>query len=361
MVTHIRYLIILIVVLMVPFNIVQAESKGEQELLFFLSGGPVYHQVTSEDGVQENDFLLTADILYSYLKGDYRFLAEYVLSTHESELERFQLGWQFEEETIAWLGRYHSPARYWNSAYHHGQYLQTSITRPLIEKFEDEGGIVASHSTGLMLNTLRKLQDVDAFQVLVSLGKTAVIDNDQLNPFDLLDVGAGNKASAALRLAYLPDQFGENQFGLILNWSRLMVGDSVIAEQQGLQRVDQGIVGAYVDWRSKDWRIIANLTYVDNQMIKQVQNQTDTFYTAYFQAEYEINQDWRVFGRLEDTYEGDNSEYLALFPSAVLQREMLGLRYDFYKKHALTLELSNITTQFAEFDQAWLQWSAVFP
>ncbi len=114
-------------------------------------------------------------------------------------------------------------------------------------------------------------------------------------------------------------------------------------------------------WRRKDWRILFNLTYVDNQMIKQVQDQTDTFYTAYLQGEYEIKQDWKVFGRLEDIYEGDNSDYLALFPSAVIQREMLGLRYDFYKNQALTLELSNITTQLAEFDQAWLQWSAVFP
>ena len=361
MATHTRYWIIFIVALLVPFNMVQAESEGEQELLFFLSGGPTYHQVTSEDGVQENDFLFTADILYSYLKGDFRFLAEYVLSTHESELERLQFGWQFEEETIAWLGRFHSPARYWNSAYHHGQYLQTSITRPLIEKFEDEGGIVATHTSGLMLESTRKLQDVDAFQALVSLGKTAVIDNNQLTPFDLLDTSSENKAAVALRLAYLPDQLDENQFGLTFNWSRLVVGDSLIAQQQGLQSVDQSIVGAYVDWRSQGWRILANLTYLSNLMKKQTQEQTDTFYTAYFQAEYEFNQAWRFFGRIEDTSDEDNSEYLMLFQSAIIQRKMLGLRFDFYKNQALTLELSNLKTQSVEFDQAWLQWSAVFP
>ncbi|NOQ91014.1 MAG: hypothetical protein GQ549_08740, partial [Gammaproteobacteria bacterium] len=177
----------------------------------------------------------------------------------------------------------------------------------------------------------------------------------------LLDTSSKNKAAIAIRLAYLPDQLGENQFGLILNWSSLAVDGSLTAEQQGLQRVDQGIVGAYVDWRSRDWRILSNLTYVTNQMNKQVQDQTDTFFAAYFQAEYEVNQDWKVFGRVEDTASVDDSEYLALFPSAVLQREMLGLRFDFYKNHALTVEVSNIKIQSEDFEQVWLQWSAVLP
>lgn len=361
MITHTRCLIILIVALMAQLNIVQADDEGQQELLFFLSGGPTYHQITSEDGIQENDIILTADVLYGYQKGNFRFLAEYILSTEESELERFQLGLQIGENNTGWLGRFHSPARYWNAAYHHGQYLQTSITRPLIEKFEDEGGILPAHVTGLMLETIHELQGTDGFLTTVSLGATAVIGDQELIPFDLLDASSKHKAAVDIRLAYLPDQLGENQFGLLLNWSNLVVDDSPIAELQGLQRVEQGIIGVYVDWRRQNWRILSNLTYVDNHMIKQAQNNADTFFAAYLQAEYEFNQAWTFFGRIEDTTGADNSEYLALFPSAVTKREMLGLRFDFYINHALTLEVSNIETQMVDFDQAWLQWSAVFP
>jgi hypothetical protein len=361
MTTHIRYWIIFVVALMTPFNAVQAESEGQQELLFFLSGGPIYHHISAEDGLQENNFILGVNVIYSYLKDDFRFLGEYILSTEESELERFQLGWQADEDTVGWIGRFHSPSRYWNSAYHHGQYLQTSITRPLIEKFEDEGGILPSHVSGLMLETTHKLQGSAGFQAIFSFGATSVIGDHELVPFDLLDASSKHRAAVDIRLAYLPDQLGENQYGLILNWSNLVVDGSEIAEQQGLQRVEQGIIGAYVDKRRQEWRILASLAYVANHMIKQVDNQNDSFFMAYFQAEYELNPDWKIFGRVEDTAGVDNSEYFELFPNVVTERQMLGLRFDFYKNHALTVELSKVKTQPADFDQVWLQWSAVLP
>ena len=361
MAIYTRYWIILTAVLMIPFSALQAESEGQQELLFFLNGGPVYHPVTSEDGLQENNFIVAADVLYSYLKGDFRFLTEYILSTEESELERFQFGWQLEDDTIGWLGRFHSPSRYWNSVYHHGLYLQTSITRPLVEKFEDEGGILPMHVSGVMLEATHKLQGIDAFQTVFSFGASSVIGEHELVPFDLLDAGSEHRAAVDLRLAYLPDQLGENQFGLLLNWSNMVVDGNHIAEQQGLESVEQSVIGAYVDWRRQEWRILANLTYVSNQMNKQIQEQTDTFVAAYFQAEYEVNQDWKVFGRVEDTNGVDSSEYFELFPAAVIERQMLGLRFDFYKNQALTLELSNVKTQTEDFNQAWLQWSAVLP
>ncbi|RKZ69067.1 MAG: hypothetical protein DRQ44_03530 [Gammaproteobacteria bacterium] len=361
MAIYTRYWILFIVALTAPFHDVSAGHDSHQGLLVFLNGGPVYNQVTSEDGIQENNFILGTDIIYSYLKGDFRFLAEYILSTEESELERFQLGWQADEDTIGWLGRFHSPSRYWNSAYHHGLYLQTSITRPLVEKFEDEGGIVPTHVSGLMLEAMHKLQGTAGFQTTFSFGATSVIGEHELEPFDVLDARSGHEAAVDLRLAYLPDQLGENQFGLLLNWSNMVVDGNHIAEQQGLESVEQGSVGVYADWRKQDWRILANLTYITNQMIKQVQEQTDSFSAVYIQAEYELNQDWKVFGRIEDTAGADNSEYLELFPFAVLERQMLGLRFDFYTNNALTVELSNVKLQADEFGQAWLQWTAVLP
>jgi len=361
MIIFARFWIRIALVLMIPFGALMAESEGQQELLFFLSGGSTYHQITSDNDRQENDFILAADIIYSYLKDDYRFLAEYILSTEESELERFQFGWQADEDVLLWAGRFHSPARYWNSAYHHGQYLQTSISRPLAEKFEDEDGILPTHVTGVMLETTQKLQGADGLHTIFSLGTTSVIGDQELIPFDLLDANSKNKIAFDLRLAYLPDQLGENQIGLLFNWSDIMVDDSKIAEQQELQGVEQRIVGLYLDWRKEKWRVLSNLIYVDNQMEKQSGIQSDAFSTIYFQSEYEVNQDWKIFGRLEDTSGVSNSEYLDLFPDAVIQREMIGLRFDIFKNHALTLEVSNLKTQSENLDQLWLQWSAVLP
>ncbi|RDH85733.1 MAG: hypothetical protein DIZ80_02050 [endosymbiont of Galathealinum brachiosum] len=357
----IRYGILSVILLIFSIKAVQAESDAQQDLLFFLNAGPVYHQITSEDGIEENDFTFGAGILYSYLETDLRFLAEYFISTEESELERLQMGWQVDDDVIGWLGRFHSPSLYWNSVYHHGRYLQTSISRPLAEKFEDEGGVFPTHVSGFMFEGGYKLQGMSAIQSTLSFGLTSVIDDHGLVPFDLLDANNKSKNAVDVRIAYLTDQLGENQFGLTMSWASLVVGDNDVAVQQGLQRVDQSKVGAYVDWSMQEWRILSNLTYINNQMINQLQNKTDSFSTAYFQAEYKVDHDWIFFGRVEDTYSADNSDYLQLFPSAIVEREMLGLRFDFYKNHALTVEFSNIKLQSGDFGQAWLQWSAVFP
>lgn len=361
MVIHIRNLIIFITVLIAPFNIVQAESEGQHELLFFLSANHVHNSFTSEEGQQYDDIVLSADVIYGYVKSDFRFLTEYILSTYESELERFQLGWQADENNIGWVGRFHSPSSYWNAAYHHGQYLQTSVTRPLIARFEDEGGIVPTHVTGLMLETMHDLQGSASFQTTVSFGKTSVIGDLELIAFDLLDASSKHREGVDIRLAYLPDQFDDNQFGLLLKWSDLVVDDSPIAELQGLEQVEQAVIGAYVDWRIRDGKVLANLSYLNNQMIKQAQEQTDTFFAAYLQAEYIFNQKWTVYGRVEDTPGAEDSEYLELFPFAIIERQMLGLRFDFYSNNALTLEVSNVATQSISSDQVWFQWSAVLP
>ena len=80
---------------------------------------------------------LQADALLSLQKGPFKLFGEYLLSDHEGDLERFQLGWQLSGDTVIWIGRFHQPTSVWNHDHHHGQYLQTSITRPAIDEWED--------------------------------------------------------------------------------------------------------------------------------------------------------------------------------------------------------------------------------
>ena len=98
----------------------------------------------------------------------------------------------------------------------------------------------------------------------VSFGAAAIIDRTELKPFDLLDPGSSNRAVAAMRHAYLPDQLDENQIGLILSWSDLEVDGSHSAEQQGLRHVEQVSIGAYLDWRWQDWRSLSSVAPVIN-------------------------------------------------------------------------------------------------
>jgi hypothetical protein len=360
-------LILLAIVLMSFFIAPQARPEGEHEFLLFLSGGPTYNEVTPESGPDGSDFAAAADVVYSYTNDRFRFLGEAIAATSESELERFQLGWQTGEDTTGWIGRFHSPSRYWNAIYHHGQYLQPTITRPLIEQFEDDGGVLPTHITGFMLDTSTELRRESGLQTVFSIGTAPVIGENALEPFDLLESDSDYGAAIDLRIAYLPDLFGDNQAGIIMSWADLKIDANPTAEQLGLQRVEQYTIGAYLDWRWHDLRILSSVAFVNNQDELQTQTLNDEFVSGYIQAEYDFHQNWILYGRLEESSGTEDSLYLTLFPNTIADRQVLGLRFDFARLQALTLEVSRTIefagadTQTDRFGQALLQWSTVLP
>ena len=335
MTLYTRYWILSAIVLTALLNSPQALPKGQHDLLLFLSGGPAYNEVSPESGPDGTEFVADADIVYSYTNGRFKILGEYLLSTDESELERLKLGWH-EADTIGWIGRFHSPSRYWNSTYHHGQYMQTSISRPLIEQFEDDGGVLPTHITGLMVETMSSLRGSSGLQTTVSFGAGPSIGKDQLQPVDLLDPDSNHGAAADLRLGYLPDQLGDNQVGLIMVWN----------------------------W--PNWNVVGTVVYVNNQDKLQTRTLDDTFTSGYIQAQYSFHPDWILYGRLEESNDAEDSLYLTLFPNTIADRQVLGLRFDFTRNQALTLEVARVI-EFAEadtqdrFGQAMLQWSTVLP
>jgi len=67
----------------------------------------------------------------------------------EVDLERMQIGYTASDALTLWAGRFHTPIGWWNTAYHHGANLQTSLTRPRFLDFEDRGGVLPVHSVGL--------------------------------------------------------------------------------------------------------------------------------------------------------------------------------------------------------------------
>ena len=65
-----------------------------------------------------------------------------------TDLERIQAGYTFNDQLTAWVGRFHAPYGYWNTGFHHGAQIQTSIMRPRFIDFEDKGGLLPAHVMG---------------------------------------------------------------------------------------------------------------------------------------------------------------------------------------------------------------------
>lgn len=64
------------------------------------------------------------------------------------ELERAIIRYDYNDYFKMSFGRYHTPVGYWNTAFHHGAWLQTTISRPEMVKFG--GTFIPVHFVGLL-------------------------------------------------------------------------------------------------------------------------------------------------------------------------------------------------------------------
>jgi len=73
-----------------------------------------------------------------------------------TDLERFQVGYQFNDEATVWVGRFHTPYGYINTALHHGVWLADALRRPKFANFEDHGGVMPGHTVGVWLTGAKR-------------------------------------------------------------------------------------------------------------------------------------------------------------------------------------------------------------
>src|SRR6185437_12183959 len=67
-------------------------------------------------------------------------------------LERSVIRYDYSDYFKISAGRYHTPISYWNTAYHHGLWLQTTISRP--EMIQFGGRLLPVHFVGLLAQGL---------------------------------------------------------------------------------------------------------------------------------------------------------------------------------------------------------------
>ena len=65
------------------------------------------------------------------------------------DVERYLLTYSHNDYFSISAGRYHTAIGYYNTAYHHSTWLQTTTGRPLLFAFEDQGGILPIHNVGV--------------------------------------------------------------------------------------------------------------------------------------------------------------------------------------------------------------------
>jgi hypothetical protein len=211
------------------------------------------------------------------------------------------------------VGRYHTPINYWNTAFHHGQWLQTTITRPEMIRFGSQflpvhfvGGLVegAVPAGGWNLN----------YKAGLGNGRSKVTSRAG-------DAGDSNDDLAWLGAVFVkPDR----AYGLELGAS--VYGDAVTIDGVG-EAFDEQIVAGYVVWHKETPEVLAEFAGVRH---RDPTTSNVTWSSAYYvQVAYRLPREdapWKPYYRFEHVGKDEDDRALAAVPE--LDMSTLGLRYD---------------------------------
>jgi len=97
------------------------------------------------------------------------------------DVERVLLKYEFANWLKISGGRGHTALGYWNQRYHHGVWLQTTVNRPILYRFEDQGGILPVHFVGVEVAGLLKFNAGQITYIAnVANGRGKITDEVQL-------------------------------------------------------------------------------------------------------------------------------------------------------------------------------------
>src|SRR6266480_1733225 len=249
------------------------------------------------------------------------------------DLERAQLGYQFADSATVWLGRFHTPYGYYNTAFHHGQQIATSLRRPRFIQFEDQGGIMPAHTVGAWLTGSQRVGD-EKVTYDVFIGNSQRIQDHTLDMNN-----AGNTHGSTI--------MGGN-LGLLLSgaFDGLKVGVDVF--QTRIQDEDQSpsyitqlrSYGAYAAYDTDSWEDIAEFHVFSNQ---DVTGRTGTHHSdaGFVQLGYRAGR-YTPYARYErGAFQQSDDYFFAQASGSSYYRTALGLRFDVDLVSALKLELAD--------------------
>ena len=250
------------------------------------------------------------------------------------DLERLQLGYTVSDALTVWLGRFHTPYGVWNTWYHHGAQLQTSIFRPRMLDFEDRGGFLPDHSVGAW-----------------ATGKTSF--GPGKITYDAYLTNGPSIRERTLDFGAFTDNDGNKLLGFNIGYepagalSGLVVGAHGFGANAGaydpngamLSKSRLRMFGGYFGYDSDNWDAIGEYYRFANSDLGTGARHTSS--AGFVQVGRHFGA-WTPFVRYERAALDSNDPFFASQKAGrSYRRTSLGLRYDIDSNSAFKIELSN--------------------
>jgi hypothetical protein len=265
-----------------------------------------------------------SEVVFQFEEGD----------EQEIDVERIILKYEYADWLNISAGRGHTAIGYWNHTYHHGRWLYTTIDRPVIFRFEDEGGILPVHFVGLEVMGRINL-DIGNLTYTADLANGRGRTNTKVQLVD----DANDSKLGSFMFTFEPDMTPGFGFGGNVIFDHIP-NNPVVGRLNDTQEIIAGGHAFYID---NKFELIAEYQYVDHNSIFD-----NSHWGGYFQASYKLGK-FQPYYRY-DILEIDSRD--TFFASASdIDQHTFGIRYDWFSFAAVKFEYrhanSSISTQGA--------------
>lgn len=291
-------------------------------------------EVTDDHGTANPNTFALGDfdfIITSHLAENIDFFNESIIefedNTTEIDIERLYLKYSLSNLFNIIAGRIHTPLGYWNTAFHHGKWFQTTATRPLVMEFEHVSGLLPLHMVGVdfLGNKTAGQFDIE-YHLGIGNGRHNARDKVQ-NIQDTNDAKAIN-TSIMIKPQHIP--------GLTIGFSSYFDKIPSRAGTAGRDgEIREAIMGGSLIYARKNLEMI----FEGFEVRHKDETSQKNYDTAglYLQAGYKIQNKWTPYYRFDllDFAQGD-PYYSGLDTDE--KKHSLGIRWDLATWNALKFE-----------------------
>ncbi len=249
--------------------------------------------------------------------------------TLELDMERLWVSWLRSDAFHLTLGMNHTALARWNRLYHHGRWLEMTIDRPYLARFQDLGGILAMHYAGLEAGGTLRLGPGDMeYTVILSNGRG--VDAEDRQRFQDSNDQKALEAAVAWSLDAVPGL----QFGASGRTDRIP-GDPTSPSRAG--PMAELAAGSFLLYEHGPVHLLGEVLELVHD-----DDTTGTAFrhrTAYLQAGYRFG-DWMPYARA-DLRSMDRGDPFFLLEDRDLDawEALLGLRHDLEDNLAIKVEV----------------------
>jgi hypothetical protein len=247
-----------------------------------------------------------------------------------AEVERMILRLDHSDRLKVSVGRYHTPISWWNTYFHHGSWLQTSISRPEMVQFGTR--LMPIHFVGALAEGTVPAGGMNlTYQGGVGNGRSSVISR------------AGDPGDSNGTRAYLINAFLKPDAAYGLQAGGAYYHDLITLAAPDGRDFKERIYSGYAVWNKEDPEIIAEFSAIRHE--QDIGGPVTWTYAYYFQAGYRLpqfNRLWKPYYRYEHIGVNPLDAVYLVNPVNNLQEgNTLGVRYDMSAFAALKVEYRN--------------------